>query len=210
MTATSAPAPPPVTGRNRLQLLARRVRLGPLLAVALVALAVGALLGRALAPGSEAEARHAIETDVLPLALDADGIWTSSTEARLSVSDALVALRRDGDREPVRTHLEAWLTAYDQALVRLAAGDVPPAARPVQRQLIAAVSLSRDAVEVLGHAASVEDELHRRDLTTEVGRLRDRSEQLTASARASVADLSGTRTDVAPLPPLRDFLDGRG
>jgi hypothetical protein len=210
MTATSAPAPPPVTGRNRLQLLARRVRLGQLLAVALVALLVGGLLGRALAPGGEAEAGRAIETTVLPIALDADGIWTSSTEARPSVSEALVALRRDGDPAPVLAHRDTWLTAYDQALVRLAAGDVAPAARPVQRQLIAAVTLSRDAVEVLAHAATVEDELHRRDLTTEVGRLRDRSEQLTASARASVSDLSGSRTDVAPLPALRDFLDGRG
>jgi hypothetical protein len=210
MTATSAPAPPPATGRNRLQLLARRARLGPLLAVALVALVVGGLLGRALTPGGEAEAGQAIETTVLPIALDADGIWTSSTEARPSVSEALVALRRDGDPAPVLAHRDTWLAAYDQALVRLAAGDLPPAARPVQRQLISAVTLSRDAVEVLAHAATVEDEVHRRDLTTEVGRLRDRSEQLTASARASVSDLAGNRTDVAPLPALRDFVDGRG
>lgn len=210
MTSTSAAAPPPVTRRARLQLLARRVRLGQLAAVALVALLVGGLVGRATAPGGELDAQRAVETTVLPIALDADGIWTSSTESRPAISDALVTLRRDGDPTLVRANLEAWLTAYDQALVRLAAGDVPPAGRPVQRQLIAAVTLSRDAVEVLGHAAEVEDELHRRDLTTEVGRLRDRAEQLTASARASSADLAGTRTDVAPLPALRSFLDGRG
>lgn len=210
MTTTSAPAPNPATGRVRLQLLARRLRLGQLAAIFAVALVLGAVLGRVTAPGSEVEAGRAVEATVLPIALDADGIWTSSTEARMSVSEGLVALRRDGDPEPVLLHLDAWLTAYDQALVRLAAGDVPPAGRPVQRQLIAAVTLSRDAVEVLGHAANVEDELHRRDLTTEVGRLRDRSEQLTASARASTADLDGTRTDVAPLPSLRDFPEGRG
>lgn len=178
--------------------------------MAIIALLLGVGLGRITAPGSELPARQAIEADVLPIALDADGIWTSSTDGRVSVSDALVALRREGDPDPVLDHVELWLTAYDQALVRLAAGDVPSAGRPVQRQLIAAVTLSRDAVEVLGHAATVSDDLHRRDLTTEVGRLRDRSEQLMASARASTADLDGTRTDLAPLPALRGFLDGRG
>ncbi len=209
MTATSAPAPPPVTRRDRLRLLSRRLPFGPVLAIGLLALVLGGLLGRTTAPTSEADALRAIETSVLPIALDADGIWTSSTEGRVSVSEALIALRRDDAPAPVLDHFDLWLTAYDQALVRLAAADVPPAARSVQRQLIAAVTLSRDAVEVLGHAAGVDDPLHRRDLTTEVGRLRDRAEQLTASARASLSDLDGTRTDVAPLPPLRDFIDGR-
>jgi hypothetical protein len=109
----------------------------------------------------------------------------------------------------VDAHLEGWLSAYDAALVRLAAADVPPSGRPVQRQFITAVTLSRDAVEVLGHAATVDDELLRRDLTTEVGRLRTRAEQLTTRARASISDLEGTRTDVAPLPALRSFEDGR-
>ena len=194
---------------RRLALVARRWNLGVLTTVAVVALLLGAMIGRATDPGMGPEARAAVEATVLPVALDADGIWTSSTDGRASVSEALVGLRRDGDPALVEAHLEEWLTAYDAAVVRLAAADIPPAARPVQRQLIAAVTLSRDAVEVLGHAAEVEDELHHRDLTTEVGRLRTRSEQLTASARASTSDLDGSRTDVAPLPTLRDFLDGR-
>lgn len=195
--------------RDRLALLARRWNLGAMLAVALVAVLLGFLLGRATDPGSGPEARQVVEATVLPVALDADGIWTSSTEERAAVSEALVSLRRDGDARLVEDHLDEWLAAYDAAVVRLSAADVPPAARSVQRQLIAAVTLSRDAVEVLGHGAEVEDELHRRDLTTEVGRLRTRSEQLTAAARASTSDLDGTRTDVGPLPGLRDFLDGR-
>ncbi len=217
MTGTPDQAPATVQERDRrrmqrrarLALFARRWHLGVLLTVAVLALLFGGLIGRATAPGTNADARVAVERDVLPIALDADGIWTSSTDDRAAVSEALVRLRRDGDPALVEAYLEDWLTAYDAATVRLAAADVPPAARPVQRQLIAAVSLSRDAVEVLGHAAEVEDELHRRDLTTEIGRLRDRSEQMTASARASTSDLDGSRTDVAPLPPLRSFRDGR-
>jgi hypothetical protein len=193
----------------RARLAARRLHLGTLVLVTAVALLVGGAIGRVTAPGPEADAHRAVEASVLPVALDADGIWTSSTEGRVSVSEALIALRREGDPQLVDAHLEGWLGAYDAALVRLAAADVPPSARPVQRQFIHAVTLSRDAVEVLGHAATADDELLRRDLTTEVGRLRTRSEQLTARARASISDLEGTRTDVAPLPALRSFEDGR-
>ena len=195
--------------RQRLALAARRWNLPLLTAVAVIALLLGGVLGRTSAPGTDADAAQAIERNVLPIALDADGIWTSSTDGRAAVSDGLVNLRREHDPALIEEHLDAWLTAYDAALVRLAAADVPASARPVQRQLISAVTLSRDAVEVLGHAAQVEDDLLRRDLTTEVGRLRVRSEQLTASARASMNDLDGTRTDVGPLPPVRGFLDGR-
>lgn len=193
----------------RVRLSARRLRLGRIAVIVMVSLLIGGLIGRGSAPGPGADARRAVESAVLPIALDADGIWTSSTEGRVAVSDALVALRREGDASLVDAHVEGWLSAYDAALVRLSAADVPASARPVQRQFITAVTLSRDAVEVLGHAAAVEDERLRRDLTTEVGRLRTRSEQLTASARASTSDLDGTRTDVAPLPPLRSFEDGR-
>lgn len=213
---TAVPAPEPGSEQPakaplhlRARLSARRLRLGPLVLAALLALLFGVVIGRTTAPNAGLDARRAVETSVLPIALDADGIWTSSSEDQVAVTDALVALRREGDPRLVEAHLEDWLGAYDAALVRLAAADVPASARPVQRQFITAVTLSRDAVEVLGHAAVVEDEVLRRDLTTEVGRLRTRSEQLTASARASTSDLDGSRTDVAPLPPLRGFDAGR-
>lgn len=190
-------------------LLARRQRWAVIGVVSLIALAAGVPIGRATAPDPDTAARPAVESTVLPLALEADGIWTSSSDGRVAVSEALVRLRRDGDPTLVDDNLEGWLQAYDAALVRLAAEDLPSAARPVQRQLIAAVTLSRDAVEVLAHAARVNDEPLRRDLTTEVGRLRSRSEQLTQSARSSTSDLDGSRTDIGPLPPLRGFMEGR-
>ena len=194
---------------DRVSLLARRQRWGVLAGVALVAVIVGMFVGRATATGPEADARRAVESALLPLALDADGIWTSTSDGRLPVSEALVALRNDGDAQPARDNLDAWLDAYDAALVRMAGLDLPATARPVQRQFMAALTLSRDAVEVLGHAARIEDDTLRRDLTTEVGRLRQRSEQLTQAARASTADLDGQRADVSPLSGVTGFVEGR-
>lgn len=195
---------------DRVRLVARRQRWGWLALVALVALLTGLSIGRLGVPGPGPEARAAVVSTVLPIALESDGIWTAGSDGRPAVSEGLVAVRRDGDDQLVLDNLGAWTDAYDQVLVRIVGVDLPPTARPVQRQFITAVSLSRDAVEVLGHAATVDDPVARRDLTTEVGRLRSRSEQLMQSARASTVDLAGRRTAVSPLPPVRSFLDGRG
>lgn len=195
---------------GRLMLYWRRHRAGLLLAVAVLAATLGIAVGRASAPGPDAQARDAVEANLLPLAVDADGIWTSGSDGNASVSDALVALRHEHDASLVEANLERWLESYDSVLVRLAGADVPVAARPVQRQFMAAVTLSRDAVEVLGHASGATDEGHRRDLTTEVGRLRQRSEQLMQSSRASVSELSGQRADVSPLSPLPTFDESSG
>jgi hypothetical protein len=211
MTTAGEPPVPLPAWRRMLTLLRAvlRTRGGGVVAGVLVGLLAGVLIARGIAPTPEADARRAIETSLLPLAIDADGIWTSSSDARPGVSEALVALRRDDDPRLVETHLDEWLQAYDAALVRIAGLDLPPTARPVQRQIISAIALSRDAVEVLGHAASVDDPQARRDLTTEVGRLRQRSEQLAQSARASTGDLGGQRGDVSPLAPLTSFFEGR-
>lgn len=185
--------------------LARRERWAASAVVGVLMLVIGIPIGRATAPDPMTEARVAIETSVLPIALDADGIWTSSSDSRAAVSEALADLRQQGDPSLVALSVDGWLEAYDAALVRLAGVDLPATARPVQRQLISAVTLSRDAVEVLAHAARTDDPGLRHDLTTEVGRLRSRSEQLHQSARASMSDLDGSRTDLAPLPDLRGF-----
>jgi hypothetical protein len=195
--------------RLRWRRLSARLRLGPLLVACVVALLVGVVVGRLTAPGADAGAAQVIESAILPLVLDADGIWNSASGDREPVAEALTALRRDDDPRPVQTWGEAWLVSYDGVLLQLAGLDMPASARPVQRQYITAVTLSRDAVEVLSHAAEVDDVDARRDLLTEVGRLRQRSEQLTASARASVLDLDGQRADVSPLPGLTSFLEGR-
>lgn len=194
---------------DRVRLVARRQRWGRLAFVASLSLLLGLWIGRTGAPGPGLEARVAVESSVLPIALDADATWTAPTDGSPTVGQGLVAVRRDGEQQLVVEYLDVWLEAYDQSLVRLAGVDLPPMARPVQRQFITAVTLSRDAVEVLGHAATVDDAVAREDLTTEVGRLRSRSEQLMQSARASTTDLSGRRNDVSPLPTVRSFLEGR-
>lgn len=189
--------------------MAARWPLGPLVFVGAVALVVGLLMGRLGAPQEHVGAAQAIDRAVLPLVLDADGIWNSASGDRAPVAEALVALRRDDDPDVVRRWHEEWLASYDGVLLQLAGLDMPATARPVQRQFITAVTMSRDAVDVLGHAAIVQDPDTRRDLLTEVSRLRQRSEQLTASARASTLDLEGQRADVSPLPRLTSFLEGR-
>lgn len=186
-----------------------RWQLGPLLLACGIALFLGVVVGRLGAPHADAAAAQAIEQSVLPLVLDADGIWNSASDDRAPVADALVALRRNDDPRLVRDWRDDWLVSYDGVLLQLAGLDMPATARPVQRQFITAVTMSRDAVDVLGHAAVVQDPAARRDLLTEVARLRQRSEQLTASARASILDLEGQRADVSPLPRLTSFLEGR-
>lgn len=205
------PAAPAARWRQRLAAAWRWLRSTPgLLAVSLLAGAlVGGVVVSTVAPTPEDDARRAVESTLLPIAVDADGIWTSSADARGAVSEALVALRRDDDPRLVEANVELWLEAYDAVLIRLAGLDLPASARPVQRQVISGVTLSRDAVEVLELAALTDDPAARRDLTTEVGRLRQRSEQLVQGARASTGDLGGQRVDVAPLPPITTFPEGR-
>ena len=190
---------------ERWQLLVRRRHLGLLALVALLTAALTIPLARLTVPSSHIDARRAVEIALLPLALDADGIWTSGSVENASVSEALVAFRRDHDPQPVLANSEGWLRSYDDALSRIAAVEVPPVARPVQRQFLAAITLSRDAVEVLRYAAGQDDPRLREALITEAGRLRQRSEQLTQSARASVDDLGRGRADVAPLPQITEF-----
>ena len=186
-----------------------RVQWRPLAILACVALVLGFVVGRATSPSSTTNSARAIENALLPLALDADGIWTSAADDREPVNEAFVQLRREGDPTLVDDHYQGWISAYDAVLVQLAGLDLPTEARPVQRQFISAVALSRDAIDVLAHAAKVDDELLREDLLTEAGRLRQRSEQLTQSARASMRDLEGHRADVSPLGPLTSFEEGR-
>lgn len=203
----AAPGPSWSQRRGRAVLWARRQRIGLFVLVASVTVAVviGIALGRATATGPELEARRAVETQLLPLAVDADGIWTSSSDDRDPVSQALVALRNDNDPTLVLRNHQRWLDAYDGLILRIAGTDVPPTARPIQRHMIAAVTLSRDAVEVLATAAATEDEVARARLAMEAARLRQRSEQMIQSARAAAVDLGGQRVDVSPLPDLTGF-----
>lgn len=185
--------------------LSSRWRPGMAIVGIIIGVLVGTIIGRTTAPSTDVESAEVIERRLLPLVLDADGIWTSASGERPPVADGLVALRTDGNPTVTRGWASSWLASYDSILVQLAGVDVPPSARSVQRQFIAAVTMSRDAIEVLAYAASGHDDDVIRDLTTEVGRLRQRSEQMVQAARASVSDLRGQRADVGlptPVTPL--------
>lgn len=213
MSAPTGEAPPPLrpapSSWQRVLLVCRRLRFrwrpGALLAAVVLGVVVGFLTGRSSTPDPAVAVARQIEEHVLPLALDADSIWTSGSDERPPVSEGLVALRRDGDPTLVLAGLEEWLRAYDDVLRRLERLELSPAARPVQRQFQTSITLARDAVEVLGHAATIEDPQLRADLKTEVGRLRQRSEQLNQAARASIVDLQGRLADVSPLAPVAGF-----
>jgi hypothetical protein len=158
---------------------------------ALVALVVGVVLGRTTAPPQPVEGVAVVEVEVVPLSVDADGLWTGGAGELPAIGDQLLALRRDDETAVIDDALEGWLEAYDTVLRRMIGVDVPPSVRPVQRQFVNAVTLSRDAVEVLGAAAATEDVEARQELSAEALRLRTRSEQITQSARASLADAAG-------------------
>jgi hypothetical protein len=200
----------PVRWRERVDELrtALMTRTGVAAVALVLGLALGVVVMQTTTDDAHDIARRAVDVDLLPLAIDADNIWTSS-DARASVSDALVALRRDGNARPVEQHLDEWLDAYDNAILQIAGLHLPRSARPVQRQVIHGVTLSRDAVEVLGHAASISgvegQQAQVEEFLVEVGRLRQRSEHLLQAARAASGDLADVPVDVGPLPPVTPF-----
>lgn len=193
---------------RRIAYQARRVGMWWTLALVVLALLAGYLFGRLAGDEPALDAARQIEADLLPLVLDADGIWTSPATDTPSVSEAMVRLHQDDDPSTVVEHGDDWLASYDTVLDRLAAVEVAPVGRPVQRQFLNGVTLSRDAVELLQRAAAVEEGQRRAGLLVEVSRLRLRGEQLVQSGRASVADLGGEGGDdgeVSRLPEVPGF-----
>jgi hypothetical protein len=194
--ATDGPPPLPRNSRGEsVQLAFRRWQRGPVVPVtmaAIAALIVGVLVGRVTAPVVDDDAIGVVGREIVTLAVDADAIWTSGRADLPAVGDQLQQLRATGEASAVVPHVEGWLESYDTVLRRLVGVDVAPTARPVQRQFVGAIALARDAVEVLATAAETEDDAARRDLTSEVVRLRIRAEELTQSARGSLLDLDGT------------------
>lgn len=169
-------------------------------------LALGLAVGRSAVPDPGPAARVAVEASALPLALDADAIWTSGALGAPSVAEGIAALSA-GDPSVVAGGAAAWLEAHDSVLVRIAGIELPGEARPIQRQLLVAIALSRDAIEVLERAAGLPAGAHRDDLVVEVLRLRQRSEGLLLAARASVDELDGARRRIALPAPVRAFRD---
>lgn len=184
---------------------ARRAGIGWALLLVVLALVAGFLLGRQASEAPTAAVAGQLEQQLLPLVLDADGIWTSAGRDEPSVSEAMVVLQREGDATIVTDYGDYWHDAYDTLLDRIAAVEIDPIGRPIQRQFVNGVTLSGDAVELLQRAAAIEDPERRAALLVEVGRLRMRGEQIVQSARAGLADLDGDGGSVSRLPDLPGF-----
>lgn len=201
-----------LTTWRRVVVHARRMQLTRLSLVGLTMLLLGVGVGRWSMPDGDPHAQASVEQSVQPLALDADAIWTSSVVAdRPSVAEGIPMVRNGQRLDEVRAWTHDWLDAYDNLLIQLTGLDLPPEARPVQRHFVSAVTLSRDAVDVLRQATEVEDDATREALVGEALRLRQRAEHLTQSARAAIRDLEGGDREVSrhpDLPPIAEVQAG--
>lgn len=172
----------------------------------IAALSAGLVLG-GLGEGEDTEVAAAeLERLLLPLLGELDATWSAGRDGRAPIADVLDGLRRDALR-PTEADIDAWLQTHDNLVLRIAGLDLRPEGRAVQRQAIAAVTLSRDAVEVLARAAAYNPGVTRSQLVIEVTRLRLRSEQQVLAVRASVDDLAGLRRRVSPLTPVPGFAE---
>lgn len=190
----SGPAIPKPSRSQSMQLQWRRLQRTAALPVAMAAIAglvLGLLIGRTTAPAVDTAGLQGVAREVVGFAVDADAIWTAGVGELPAISLQLQELRQHGDPDAVRPHVAGWLEAYDTVLLRVVGVDVPAQGRPVQRQIVTAVTLNRDAVEVLAAAAGTGDSEVQHDLTSEALRLRIRAEEVAQTARASLGDLEG-------------------
>lgn len=202
---------PRVTAWHRAILQARRLQLARLSTVAVITLLLGLGIGRWTAPDIHPDVRSSVERTVQPLALEADAIWTSSVVGdRPPVAEGIGMVRRGEDLVEVRAWADDWLDAYDTLLIQLTGLDLSSDARPVQRHFVSAVTLSRDAVDVLRQATEIDDAVARQALVGEALRLRQRAEHLTQSARAAVRDLEGGEGEVSRHPDLPRITEADG
>jgi hypothetical protein len=173
-------------------------------ALVLLAVGLGTFLGGFRQGDDGVAAAAELERLLVPLLGELDATWSTGRDGRPPIAGALDVLRRGVER-PSDGDIEAWLQTHDNLVLRLAGLDLRPEGRAVQRQAIASVTLSRDAVEVLARASAYNEGVTRSQLVIEATRLRIRSEQQMLAVRASVDDLAGLRRRVTPLAPLPGF-----
>jgi len=166
-----------------------------------LALGVAVGLGIATLPPDDRgpAAAAAIEVRLVPLLGELDAIWLTDRDGAGSLARTLVELR-DGAAAPAPERVDAWLQSHDTLVLRIVGLDLPVEAGGVQRQAVLAVTLSRDAVEVMARGASRRGAA-RDELLADAIRLRLRAEQVGLAALAAVDELrSGTRRISVPAP----------
>jgi hypothetical protein len=178
------------------------------LALTFAALVLGMSIGVSYRPDPGPLAAQRFDQQIAPLLAEVDAWWSAGRDGRPPLVAVLGDLR-SGAGAPTLAHLDAALAAHDTLLVRMVGVDLPTEARGAQRQAVVAVTLSRDAVEVLTRATLLPPGAARIELVAEATRLRIRSEQIATSTTATVEELAGSRRRLSPLPALPGFLDLR-
>ncbi|MGH3442305.1 MAG: hypothetical protein ACRDUY_09755 [Nitriliruptorales bacterium] len=163
---------------------------------AVVFLLVGFGIGRATAP-SELTVPTADAESLLFLSDQVELVWTSDQFGTPPVADALAALE-GGDAAVVEENLDTWL----QSLDAIAQGydtsvAIVPAAEGPRLLFLEAAHVTREAVETLGAAATLEGEARALTLDT-VRRLRLRAQELDRDARTLLRERTSDLTVVIP------------
>lgn len=172
-----------------------------IVAYAVIAALIGLGIGASLYGGSPNEAAaEVITAEVVPLANEANAIWTVGTAERPAVADVVGQATLVDEVTPIIDNHAAWLAAIDDVSGRLEAVAVPGEATGILSLYLDAVHLTRQAIEVLGAAAAHEG-VARNELLTEAGRLRAMAETVLDQATRALVGLQGGEAG-APSAPI--------